>query len=459
MGTITGIEDGRTITAPGDPDAGIHTRLVRVQVTDVLVGEATHDVVVEEAAAYADGTPIVLDGMSRLAEGDEAIWFLVAGGSESMSLLCRHQQPGPVRQPAAYASSSLPSPTGSARDLAMLGPDGLVEAVRAVRRADPAASLGRRGAPTWRGACSANSPTSALPTCPTTRSAPLRRCPRPDGGTLRMHYVDEGPPDGARVLLLHGEPTWSFLYRHVIPALPAPGCGPWLRTSSGSAAPTSRPTSRRLHLRRAHVELAPALVFDAMDLRDVTLVGQDWGGLIGLRLVAAAPDRFARRGRQHRSCPPATAMPATPSLRPPRSAEVPELHVGPASSTACRTERLAPEVLAAYDAPFPDEGYKEGARAFPTLVPASPDDPERSPTATPGILRRFDKPFLSRSATATRSPGAIGALRERIPGTAGQPHTTIEGAGHFLQEDAGEELGEAVAAFVRGPVISIGSCP
>jgi haloalkane dehalogenase len=273
--------------------------------------------------------------------------------------------------------------------------------------------------------------------------------PDGDGGSLRVHHIDEGDVDAPVVLLLHGEPSWSYLYRHMVPVLVGAGLRVVAPDLVGFGR-SDKPAKRDDYTYARHVRWLTAHV-EALGLRDVTLVGQDWGGLIGLRLVAADPDRFARVVAANTFLPTGDRNlgDAFFSWRA-FSQEVPELPVGRIVNGGCTTD-LDPAVVAAYDAPFPDESYKEGARQFPTLVPATPDDPEAQPNRDAWeSLRRFDKPFLcafSDSDPITR--GADRPLRELIPGTAGQPHATIGGAGHFLQEDRGPELARVIVDFVR----------
>ena len=269
---------------------------------------------------------------------------------------------------------------------------------------------------------------------------------------LRVHYVDEGPPSAAPVLMLHGEPSWSYLYRTMIPIVAAAGHRVVAPDLVGFGR-SDKPTKRSDYTYARHVAWLTAHVFDAMKLQDITLVGQDWGGLIGLRLVAARPDRFARVVAANTFLPTGDRNLGDAFFAWRRfSQEVPELPVGRIVNGGCTTD-LDAAVVAAYDAPFPDESYKEGARQFPTLVPASADDPESQPNRDAWeSLRRFDKPFLC--AFGDSDPitnGADRPLRELIPGAAGQPHTTIEGAGHFLQEDRGPHLAQVIADFVRSP--------
>jgi haloalkane dehalogenase len=271
-----------------------------------------------------------------------------------------------------------------------------------------------------------------------------------EGGSLRIHHVDEGPPDGEVVLLLHGEPSWAYLYRHMIPVLTAAGLRAVAIDLAGFGR-SDKPAKREDYTYARHVEWVRAAAFDELGLDGITLVGQDWGGLIGLRLVGEHPDRFARVVAANTFLPTGDRNPGEAFLAWQRfSQEVPELPVGRIVNGGCTTD-LAPEVIAAYDAPFPDESYKEGARQFPTLVPTRPDDPasDANRAAWEG-LRRFDRPFLCAfSDSDPITAGADRVLREDIPGAQGQPHTTIEGGGHFLQEDRGAELAAVVVELVR----------
>jgi haloalkane dehalogenase len=250
--------------------------------------------------------------------------------------------------------------------------------------------------------------------------------PDGDGGTLRMAWVEDGPADGPVVLLLHGEPSWSYLYRTMIPVLATAG----LRA------------------------VAPDLVgFGRSDKpTGVTLVGQDWGGLIGLRLAGEHPERFARIVAANTGLP--TGDHDMPEVwwqfrRAVEKAEI--LDVGRLVQSGCRTP-LAPQVRAAYDAPFPDEAYKAGPRAMPLLVPTRPDDPATEANrAAWRALGRRDVPFLCAFSDGDPITAAMGPILARtMPGAAGRAHPTITGAGHFLQEDAGPALASVVAEFVAG---------
>ena len=271
-----------------------------------------------------------------------------------------------------------------------------------------------------------------------------------DGGTLRVHYVDEGPADGDTVILLHGEPSWSYLYRHMIPVLVDAGLRAVAPDLVGFGR-SDKPTPRTEYTFARHVEWTRALLFDHLDLSRVTLVCQDWGGLIGLRLVGEHPERFARVVAANTFLPTGDSHPGDAFLGWLKfSQEVETFPTGAIVNGGCVSD-LGPDVIAAYDAPFPDQTYAEGARQFPTLVPISPDDPAATANrAAWEVLGAFEKPFLT--AFSDGDPITAGSdrhLQERIPGAKGQPHTTIAGGGHFLQEDKGPELARVVVDFVR----------
>jgi haloalkane dehalogenase len=270
-----------------------------------------------------------------------------------------------------------------------------------------------------------------------------------EGGSLRVHHVDEGDPGASPVLLLHGEPSWSFLYRHMIPPIVDAGLRAVAPDLVGFGR-SDKPASRADYTYARHVAWLEQHVIGHLDLRDITLVCQDWGGLLGLRLVAAHPDRFARVVAANTFLPTGDNRPGKAFLAWQKfSQEVAELPVGRIVDGGCTTA-LVDEVVAGYDAPFPDESYKEGARQFPLLVPTSPEDPEAPANrAAWEVLEQFERPVLC--AFSDSDPVTAGAdehLRHRIPGAAGQPHTTIEGGGHFLQEDRGPELARVVIDFV-----------
>jgi haloalkane dehalogenase len=274
--------------------------------------------------------------------------------------------------------------------------------------------------------------------------------PDGDGGSLRLHHIDEGDADAPVVLLLHGEPSWSYLYRHMIPVLVGAGLRAVAPDLVGFGR-SDKPSEQDDYTYQRHVDWMAELLFGHLDLRDITLFGQDWGGLVGLRLVGEEPDRFARVVAANTFLPTGDNDPGEAFLAWQKfSQEVPEFPVGAIVNGGCTSE-LSQDVIAAYDAPFPDETYKEGARQFPLLVPTRPDDPASDANRAAWTnLERFTKPFLCAFSDGDpNTAGADRALLRRIPGTKDQPHTTIEGGGHFLQEDRGEELASVVVDLMR----------
>ena len=267
-------------------------------------------------------------------------------------------------------------------------------------------------------------------------------------GGLRIHYVDEGPPRSAPLLLLHGEPSWSYLYRKMIPVLAAAGHRAVAPDLVGFGR-SDKPVRREDYTYQRHVDWMRALI-ERLDLRNITLVGQDWGGLIGLRLAAEHSDRFARIVAANTFLPTGDTPPGDAFLAWRKySQETPEFHVGGIVRGGCVTD-LAPEIIAAYDAPFPDDRYTAGPRQFPMLVPISPDDPAAVPNRRAWeVLSHWQKPFLTAFSDADPiTRGADRFLQQAIPGAKGQPHTTIVGAGHFLQEDKGEDLARVIVDFI-----------
>jgi haloalkane dehalogenase len=273
--------------------------------------------------------------------------------------------------------------------------------------------------------------------------------PDGDGGTLRMSYVESGPADAPTVLLLHGEPTWSYLYRKVMSRLDAAGLHSVAVDLVGFGR-SDKPSRPEDHSFARHVEWVRSLVFDVLDLHDVTLVGQDWGGLIGLRLVAENPDRFARVVAANTGLPTGDFDMPEIWWRFRKAVEsAADLDIGRLVHAGC-VAGLTDECRAAYDAPFPDESFKVGPRVKPTLVPTRPDDPAAEANrAAWEVLTQWDKPFLVAFSDGDPITGAMAPILQKlIPGTSGLEHPTIEDAGHFLQEDAGERLGDVIAEFV-----------
>ncbi|CAN5578814.1 haloalkane dehalogenase [soil metagenome] len=264
-----------------------------------------------------------------------------------------------------------------------------------------------------------------------------------DTQPLRMHYVDEGPADGSPVVLLHGEPTWSYLYRTMIPPLAAGGhrvLAPDLIGFGRSDKPTR--TEDYTYLR--HVEWVTSW-FESLDLTGVTLVVQDWGSLIGLRIAAEQGQRIARLVVANGFLPTAQ-RPANRAFRVWRAFAKysPVLPAGRLVAIGTVT-KLSPAIRAGYDAPFPGKQFQAGARAFPQLVPTSPDDPAvPANRAAWDALGRWEKPFLA--LFGSRDP-ILGKgdrpLIAHIPGAAGQPHARLN-ASHFIQEDVGPELARRI---------------
>ncbi len=268
---------------------------------------------------------------------------------------------------------------------------------------------------------------------------------------LRVAVIDEGPRDAPVVLLLHGEPSWSFLYRRMIPTLLAAGLRVVAPDLVGFGR-SDKPAEDSDYTYARHVEWLREVLFDGLDLAGITLVCQDWGGLIGMRLVAEHPGRFAQVVTANTGLPDGSyRMPQAWQTFASFVQNTPDLPIGMLIDRGCLTD-LAPEVVAAYEAPFPDATYKAGARAFPFLIPQSPDMPGATENlAAWAVLAGFDRPWLD--AFSDGDPITRGAnllIEATIPGALGQPHTTIEGGGHFLQEDRGPELAAVVVAWLRG---------
>jgi haloalkane dehalogenase len=268
-------------------------------------------------------------------------------------------------------------------------------------------------------------------------------------GGARMHYVDEGPAGADPVLLLHGEPTWSFLYRHRIPVLAGAGHRVVAPDLVGFGR-SDKPAAVTDHTYDRHLAWVGGFL-DALDLERVTLVAQDWGGLIGLRLLVDHPERFARVVASNTGLPTGDlGMPELWHLFRRAINEAETLDIGRFVDAGC-VATLSDEVRAGYDAPFPDESYKAGPRAMPELVPYTPDNPASEDNrAAWEVLAGMTVPVLCAFSDSDpiTGPGEP-LLREGIAGAQGQPHTTITGAGHFVQEDAGPALARVVDEFVR----------
>ena len=266
---------------------------------------------------------------------------------------------------------------------------------------------------------------------------------------VRIHYVDEGHHDHETVLMMHGEPSWSYLYRKMIPVVVGSGYRVFAPDLVGFGK-SDKPAEMSDYSYQKHVSWMTALIA-LLDLRNITLVCQDWGGLIGLRIAAEHEERFKRICVSNTGLPSGKGKPSEALLAwREYSQKTSDFNIGEIVNRAC-VNKLVPEVIAAYNAPFPDDSYKAGARIFPMLVPTSPDDP-----AVPAnlkawdVLSRWEKPFLtafSDSDPITR--GADAHFQKTIPGTKGMKHTTIMSAGHFVQEDKGGEWARIIVEFIR----------
>jgi haloalkane dehalogenase len=263
---------------------------------------------------------------------------------------------------------------------------------------------------------------------------------------LRMHYVDEGAGDV--VLMLHGEPSWSYLYRKMIPLFVAAGYRAVAPDLIGFGK-SDKLAEKNAYSYQTHVDWMWEFVQSA-ELNNITVVCQDWGSLIGLRLVAGHPERFARVIVANGMLPTGdhgsnAAFQAWLTF----SQTTPIFPVGKVIQMGTVT-KLSQEVIAAYNAPFPSEAYKAAARVFPKLVPVSADDPATIPNRTAWeLLKTFDKPFLT--AFGDKDPimrGSERIFQKLVPGTKGQPHTILADAGHFIQEDKGEELAQLSIDFM-----------
>lgn len=257
---------------------------------------------------------------------------------------------------------------------------------------------------------------------------------------VRMHYLDEGPRDGQVVLLLHGEPSWSFLYRFMIPPLVAAGYRCLAPDLIGFGR-SDKPTDRSVYTFANHLLWLGDFI-DAKLPDDSHVFFQDWGGLLGLRLLADRPHTFATATASNTFLPTGHE-PSNAAFEQWKafSQKVPEFPAAGVLQMGTATT-LPQEVLDAYDAPFPTEAHKEGARVFPLIVPQSPEDPEAIANQKAWkTLQSFTKPFLTLFASGDPiMRGAEKVFQAKIPGCAGQPHAIIEKAGHFIQEDQGQRL-------------------
>jgi haloalkane dehalogenase len=308
--------------------------------------------------------------------------------------------------------------------------------------------------------------------------------PDGDGGSLRIHHLDEGPRDGATILCMHGQPTWSYLYRHMIPVLNESGFRVLAPDLVGFGR-SDKPAAREDFSYQRQVDWMTAWLTQN-EVQGATFVGQDWGGLIGLRLVAENPDRFARivvantglptpgplsqhridavhDFRENKPTPTLAEVMAALGNPDPSQPEMTFAHwqkwtwesedlpVGMMIAGVVDGRTLSPQEVAAYDAPFPDPTFKMGPRAMPSQVPTLPSDPSISANRRAWeALGKWHKPLLCAfSDNDAVTAGGDLRFRQDVPGAEGQPHVTIQGGGHFLQEGRGEELARVVAEFVK----------
>lgn len=266
---------------------------------------------------------------------------------------------------------------------------------------------------------------------------------------LRMHYVDEGDPEAPVVLLLHGEPSWSYLYRKMIPGIVAAGYRAIAPDLIGFGK-SAKPTERADYTYQTHLKwLSNLLVL--LDLKDIHLFCQDWGGLLGLRIALDMEDRFASITASNTTLPNGK-VPMPPAFKQWQdfSQTVPEFPTGKIIDGGT-VNKLTPEIIAAYDAPYPDESYKAGARIFPALVPSEPDDPEAMINqAAWAKYSKWEKPLLTLFGDSDPiMKGAEQFFIKIVPGAKNTPHEIIPQAGHFIQEDQGELLAQKLVDFIK----------
>lgn len=269
----------------------------------------------------------------------------------------------------------------------------------------------------------------------------------PTGAVLRLHYVDVGPRDGVPVLLMHGEPSWSYLYRKIIPKLVAEGYRVLAPDLIGFGR-SDKLADRGDYTYERHVAWMSDWL-TGLDLAGLVLFCQDWGGLIGLRLVAAFPERFAAVVAGNTGLPIGTGFSEGFKAWLEFSQKVPQMPIGNIVSGGTKRKLGAAEI-AAYDAPFPEERYKEGARQFPMLVPITPEHGSVAENlAAWKVLETFDRPFVTAFSDGDPvTKGGDAVFQKRVPGAQGQPHVTLSG-GHFLQEDCPEAIVEVIVGVVR----------
>jgi len=268
-----------------------------------------------------------------------------------------------------------------------------------------------------------------------------------DGDAMRIHYLDEGPASANPVLLMHGEPSWSFLYRRIVAILAARGHRTVAPDLVGFGR-SDKPADQSDYTYERHVSWMSDWMASTR-LTNFTLFCQDWGGLIGLRLVAAFPEKFARVIVANTGLPTGEGFSEGFQRWLEFSQSTPTLPIGQIVGMGCHRS-LSETEMAAYDAPFPHESFKAGARRFPALVPITPQHGSVAENkAAWKVLEKFTKPFLtafSDSDPVTKGGDLI--FHARVPGTKGQKHVTITDAGHFLQEDKPDEIADLINGFI-----------
>ncbi len=266
---------------------------------------------------------------------------------------------------------------------------------------------------------------------------------------VRIHFIDEGQSDNETVLMIHGEPSWSYLYRKMIPVIAGAGYRVIAPDLVGFGK-SDKPLEMGDYTYKKHVDWMTGLL-KSIDLRNITLVCQNWGGLIGLRVAAENEERFKRVCISNTGLPVGKGKPSDAFLMwRERSQTIVNFDVGQIVNAGCLNP-LDHDVIEAYNAPFPDDSFKAGARIFPLLVPIAPDDPAVTANLKAWeVFAQWEKPFLtsfSDSDPITRGGDAY--FRKIIPGTRGMKHVTITGAGHFVQEDKGKEWARIIVEFIR----------
>jgi haloalkane dehalogenase len=267
-----------------------------------------------------------------------------------------------------------------------------------------------------------------------------------DGTALRVHYIDEGPRDAPVVLMMHGEPSWCYLYRHMI--------GPVVAAGFRVVAPdligfgkSDKPTRTGDYSYARHVGWMRSWL-EQLDLTRITLACQDWGSLIGLRLVAEMPDRFKGVVLSNGGLPEGGPAPRAFAIWRAFSKWSPVFPIGRIVNAGTKRD-LSPAEIAAYDAPFPSSAYKAGARIFPTFVPFEDNVAIPDQKRAWAVFDQWEKPFLccfGDRDSITR--GGEARFIGRVPGTAGQAHRSLHG-GHFIQEDDPQGFSDAILEVAR----------